>query len=104
MKEPWLEYIDIKGLPEDYQLIAEAIGLENTIKFAKALSGISIYLVRPEKLFKPFKIKYILQCYANASPGMPFNYRRMALDTGLSIREVYDVIAEGKDKPVRNGA
>jgi len=92
----WQDYIETEQLPEDYQIMADAIGLENTIRLAQALSGISIYLVKPEKLFKPFKIKYVLDCYRHACPEQPFNHRRLALETGLSVREVYTIIEKGK--------
>ena len=88
----WVDSIDAEQLPEDYQIIVEAIGLENTIKLAQALPSVYFYLKSPDKLFKPAKIKYILESYKKAGPDKPFNPRRMALETGLSIREVYDII------------
>ena len=93
----WADYIKADQLPEDYQLIVDAIGLENTIKLAQALPSVYIYLKSPDKLFKPAKIKYVLDCYAQACPDNPFNPRRMALETGLSIREIYDIIENRKE-------
>lgn len=98
MADTWRDYIDLEGLPEDYQLIARAIGLENTIKLAEALPSIYVYLSSPDKLFKPAKVKYVLDRYARACPDKPFNHRRMALETGLSIREIYDIIATRKEE------
>jgi len=92
----WIEHIKEEQLPEDYQIIVDAIGLENTIKLAKALPSVYIYLKSPDKLFKPAKVQYILDCYTKAGPDNPFNHRRMALETGLSIREVYDIIKDRK--------
>ena len=97
MAECWQNYISVEQLPEDYQLIVQAIGLDNAIKLAQALPSIYIYLSSPDKLFKPAKIKYVLERYANASPEVPFNHRRIALETGLSVREIYDIIAERKE-------
>lgn len=96
-EKTWIEYIKPEQLPEDYQLIVDAIGLENTIKLAQALPSVYMYLKSPDKLFKPAKIEYILHQHANASPAKPFNPRRVALDTGLSIREVYDIIENRKE-------
>lgn len=98
MIKTWLDYIKEDQLPEDYQLIARAIGLQNTIKLAQALPSIYVYLVSPDKLFKPAKVKYILERYAQASPATPFNHRRIALETGLSIREIYDILAARKEE------
>ncbi len=97
MSNNWIGLIKTEQLPEDYQLIVAAIGLENTIKLAHALPSVYIYLKSPEKLFKPAKIKYVLENYKNASPDNPFNPRRMALETGLSIREIYDIIEKRKE-------
>ncbi|MGD0278098.1 MAG: hypothetical protein ABSC11_02200 [Smithella sp.] len=97
MAEGWIDLIKTEQLPEDYQLIVAAIGLENMIKLAFALPSVYFYLKSPDKLFKPAKIKYVLYCYANASPENPFNHRRMAIETGLSIREIYEIIENRKE-------
>jgi hypothetical protein len=93
----WIDYIKTEQLPEDYQLIVGAIGLENTIKLAQTLPSVYVYLKSPDKLFKPAKVQYILDRYAQACPENPFNHRRMAVETGLSIREIYDVIEARKE-------
>jgi hypothetical protein len=92
----WIDYIKAEQLPEDYQIIVDAIGLENTIKLAQALPSIYFYLKSPDKLFKPAKIEYVLNSYAQACPENPFNHRGVALETRLSIREVYDIIKDRK--------
>jgi hypothetical protein len=92
----WIKYIKPEELSEDYQIIIDAIGLENTIKLSQAIPGIYIYLKNPNNLFKPAKVRYILDKYANASPATPFNHRRIAIKTGLSIREIYDIIKDRK--------
>ena len=93
----WMDFIKTDQLPEDYQLIVDAIGLTNTIKLAQTLPSVYIYLKSPDKLFKPAKVKYILDRYAHACPEDPFNHRRMAIETGLSIREVYEIIETRKE-------
>jgi hypothetical protein len=95
-EKTWRDYITAEKLPEDYQLMVDAIGLDNTIKLAHALPSIPIYLISPKKLFKTAKEEFIRERYANASPDHPFNHRRIALETGLSIREVYDILAARK--------
>lgn len=97
MSESWRDYIKTEQLPEDYQLIVGAIGLENTIKLAQTLPSIYIYLKSPDKLFKPAKVQYVLDQYANAGPENPFNHRLMAIETGLSIREIYEIVEARKE-------
>lgn len=97
MSVSWIEYIKPEQLPEDYQLIVNAIGLENTIKLAQALPSVYIYLKSPDKLFKPAKIQFVLDNHTKSCPEKPFNPRRMALETGLSIREIYDIIENRKE-------
>jgi hypothetical protein len=95
-EKTWIDYIKTAQLPEDYQLIVGAIGLANTIKLAQALPSVYVYLKSPDKLFKPAKIQFVLENYNQSGPGNPFNPRRMALETGLSIREIYDIIGNRK--------
>ena len=92
-EKTWRDYIKAEQLPEDYQLMVDAIGLEATVRLAHALPSVPIYLVSPRKLFKRAKEEFIRERYASASPERPFNHRRIALETGLSIREVYDILA-----------
>jgi hypothetical protein len=99
MTKTWLDYIKEEQFSEDYRLIARAIGLENTIKLAQALPSVYIYLASPDKLFKPAKVEYVRDRYAQACPEEPFNHRHIALETGLSIREVYDIVAARKEEP-----
>lgn len=93
MAKTWLDFIKADQLPEDYQIMVGAIGLENTIKLAHALPSVYIYLASPDRLFKAAKVQYVRDCYNNASQEKPFNHRRVALETRLSIREVYDILA-----------
>jgi hypothetical protein len=93
----WVDYIKPDQLPEDYQLIVDAIGLENTIKLAQALPMVYVYLKSPDKLFKPAKIQYVLHSYKQSGPENPFNHRRIAIETGLSIREIYEIIENRKE-------
>lgn len=90
----WHEYIKVEDLPEDYQLAASAIGLENVIKLVNALPKVYLYLKSPDALFLPAKRQYILDAYASAGPERPFKPRRVALETGLSIDYIYKLINE----------
>lgn len=88
----WMEYIKIEQLPEDYQLLARIVGLENTIRIAQELKSVHLYLKSPERLFQAAKEQYVLANFDGR------NHRRLALDTGLSERHIYDLVAEAREK------
>ena len=92
----WLEYIQVEQLSEDYKLVAQIIGLEQTVKLAQGLStGVHLYLKNPDRLFQAAKEAYVRTVLAK-HPGT--DRRRLALETGLSERHVYDLAAELKEK------
>lgn len=86
----WAKELQLADLPEDYQLVAEAIGIENMVLLAEKFPSVHLYFKRPDKLFLPAKIRYIRQHFNGR------NHRRLALDTGLSERFIYSVL-ERKD-------
>jgi len=94
----WIDYIKAEDLPEDYQLVANSIGMENVIKLTNDLPKIYIYLKGADKLFLPAKRQYILDVYAAAGPENPFKPRRVALETGLSVDFIYKLINEGLER------
>jgi hypothetical protein len=90
----WHDYIKVEDLPEDYQLAAGAIGLENVIKLAYALPSTYLYLKSPDTLFFPAKRQYVLAAREAAGPDKPFRPRRVALDASLSVDSVYKILNE----------
>ena len=93
----WTDYIKVEQLPEDYQLIAEAIGIENTVKLAYAVPSVYVYLKNPDRLFSQAKIEFIKDEYANAGPDRPFKIKDIAIKCKVSIRFVYNVITAPKE-------
>lgn len=94
-KTPWLDYIRVEQLPEDYQLLARIIGLELTIQVAYQLPKVHLYFKSPERLFQAAKEQYVLDRW---SKNKGIDRRSLALETGLSERHVYDVINAEKEK------
>ncbi|HEX9078102.1 MAG TPA: hypothetical protein VF795_00860 [Desulfuromonadaceae bacterium] len=92
---PWTSYIRIEQLSEDYQLIARVLGLELTVKLANELKSVHLYLKHPDRLFQAAKEQYVLDQVAK-HPGI--DRRRLALDTGLSERHIYDILNDAKEK------
>jgi len=91
---PWLAFVKIEQLPEDYKLMTRVIGLRQTILMAFKMPGIHIYLKKPDKLFLAAKMEYIRDCYAKSGAENPFNVRQVALNAQVTERFVYDTIGK----------
>jgi Mor family transcriptional regulator len=85
----FLEYLQIEELPERYQEVALAIGVEAMVKLALAFPGVPIYLKKADSILFPAKRAYVLDKFTGA------NHRRLALETGLSLSTVYDLLKAG---------
>jgi len=97
MNKSWHDYIKVDDLPEDYQLAAEAIGLENVIKLAEKLPKVYLYLKDPERLFIAAKRQFILDTHKTAGPDNPWRPRLVALAAGCSIDFVYKTINDAHE-------
>jgi hypothetical protein len=93
----YLEYLKIEDLPEMYQEVVRVIGLEATLKLAEAFPGVPLYFKQARNLLLPAKKAYILAEFAKAGPAHPFNHRRTALETGLPLATVYEILAENRE-------
>ena len=94
----WYDHIKVEDLPEDFQLVADAIGMENLIKLVEKLPKVYIYLKSADKLFLPAKRQYILAARAAAGPDAPFKPRRVALEAGVSVDFVYKLLSEMQER------
>jgi len=94
----WIARIRIEQLPEDYQLLARVIGLELTVKLARELKSVHLYLMKPDNVFKAAIIAEIKERYATSGPEQLFKPRLIALEMGVSERFVYDIIADKQDR------
>lgn len=74
-------------LSEDYLLVSEAIGMPATLALAAAFPGEFIYLMAADLVFLPAKQAYVRAEFNGR------NHRRLALNTGLSIRHIYEILA-----------
>lgn len=90
----WTDTINMEDLPEDYQLVANIVGLEKTIQLAYELKKVSFYLRDPDRLFFPAKKRYVLERWQQSGPDDQFRPKLVALETGLSERAIYDIINE----------
>lgn len=87
----YLEYLKTEELPEQYQEVIRVIGLDATLKLAEAFPGVPLYFKSVNRLLLPAKKAFIR---ANFDGG---NHRRLALDTGLPLATVYEILAEARE-------
>ncbi len=88
----FLEYLQLEALPERYQEVADVIGLEGLVRLAEAFPGVPIYLKQPDKILYPAKRAYILDTFSGA------NHRRLALETGLPLATVYEILKSDREE------
>ena len=90
-KMKYLEHLRIEDLPEHYQEVIGLIGLEATLKLAETYPGVPLYFAQVRILLLPAKKAYIRANFTGA------NHRRLALDTGLRLAAIYEILAEKKE-------
>lgn len=88
----YIDFLDVEKLPEHYQDVARAIGVEGMVKLAEAFPCVPIYLKRADKILRQAKEEYVLANFTG------FNQRRLALDTGLSLDTVYQIIKKSREE------
>jgi hypothetical protein len=91
----YLDYLQIEQLPEHYQDVVAVIGIDATVKLAEAFPGVPLYFKQVHRLLFPAKRAYIVDNFTGA------NHRRLALDTGLPLPTVYEVLKA--DREGKNG-
>jgi len=82
----YLGYLQVEELPEHYQDVVAVIGIDATVKLAEAFPGVPLYFKQVTRLLFPAKKAYILDKSTGA------NQRRLALDTGLPLASVYEIL------------
>lgn len=88
----YLEYLQVEELPERYQEVVLVIGKEAMVKLAVAFPGVPLYFKHVDKILFPAKRAYILDKFSGA------NHRRLALETGLPLATVYDVLKDDREE------
>lgn len=87
----YLEYLKLEELPEHYQQVAAVIGVEAMIKLAVAFPGVPLYFKQAARILYPAKRAYVLDKFTGA------NHRRLALDTGLPLSTIYEMLKEDRE-------
>ena len=92
-KNPWHEGLTPEALPEagHLRLVAERCGMGVAISLAEELAGMQIYIASPDNLVADLKKQYI----HDKSNGT--NHEALALETGYSLRWVYEILRGEED-------
>lgn len=92
----WTEEIQIKDLPENYQEMAELIGIENTMRLAEYFGKQGFYFKSLEEIIRKKKREYIIKNFKGG------NHKELARATGYSEQWVYEILKEdAEDKQAR---
>jgi Mor family transcriptional regulator len=91
-KTDWTKELELKDLPEVYQMIAEAIGVSNTIKLSELLGGTGYYFPKLDKLLMMKRDELIREQFDGT------NHKALALKFGLTEVTIRQKV-NGKDRP-----
>ena len=92
-KNPWYKDLAPEALPEagHLRLVAERCGIGVALSLAEELAGMQIYIASPDSLVADLKKQYIHDKFNGA------NHEALALETGYSLRWVYEILKEEED-------
>lgn len=85
-EEKWIKEITIDMLPKPYDFYAEIIGIDGLYKLSKASGGTTLYIPKPESIFREFRNKKIKEDFTG------YNYRELALKYNLCERAIRDIL------------
>lgn len=83
--EEWINDVTPDMLPEPYDRYAEAIGVRGLLNLSKELGGITLYVPKPENLFKDVIFKKVKEEFNG------YNYQSLALKYNLSERTIRNI-------------
>lgn len=79
--------ISLEMLPDNFQYVAEMVGLDNAIAIAEKLGGTMLYIPKHETCTKLSRNKLILDDY---KAGLP--YRNLAIKHNLTTASIRAII------------
>lgn len=79
--------IQVNDLPEQLQEVANEIGLENTLKFAKLMSGMQLYIPVYEKICVSARNRALIKDYRSGKSA-----KELAKKYGVCLRTIYELI------------
>jgi Mor family transcriptional regulator len=82
--------IQFEDLDSNLQIIAELIGIENTLKLVKTMGGIQLYVPKYECVIKSARNKAIKKDYNG------FNCRSLSKKYGLSEMQIRNIVLNSR--------
>lgn len=82
----------MEDLPEVYQDVARAVGVENTLRLAEYLGGMYMYFPKLDALLRQKRDEAIRAEFDGS------NYRALARKHKLTEQRIRDIVASSKDK------
>lgn len=98
LDKKYIKEIDVKDLPEPYDILAQRIGVENMLKVAEIFDGEYVYFHKVEAILRPIRNKKIREEFNG------YNYNELAKKYGLTeimIRTIcQDIIKKHRNRPI----
>ena len=83
-----MDNIGSEDLPDNWQALADAIGIVNVLKLCKSFGGTSLYVPKVDSVIAPAKKRIILKKFDGS------NHKELAMRFDVSERSVYEIVAE----------
>lgn len=87
-EERMLKELTPDDLAEDYQMLAQAIGMDGLLNLVKHYGGMQIYIPKKDNLLRDMKVKEIRQKFNGR------NIKQLVNEFGVSESFVYKVIRD----------
>ena len=88
------ETLSLEGLPEDLQMIAEALSIEVALKMSKCFGGMRLYIPKIEGLLRSDRNEQVRKEFDGG------NHRKLAQKYKLSESQIRTIV-EKRSKPLR---
>ena len=82
---------EYRNMSEDFQMVADAIGMEFALRLAKELGGMQIYIPQFDKLIRKRRDLRIRAEFTG------FNHRKLAKKYNLTDRWIREIVQVGLD-------
>ena len=88
----WIRELKLEQLPSPYPGIAEAIGLENTLKLAILVQGTGVYFPKLDSALAEIRNQRIRAEFDG------YNQKTLAIKYGITERWVYEIVGREEDE------
>lgn len=86
LEERLIAETQIKDVPENFQAIAQLIGIDNMIKLARYCQGAEIYFPKPETIYRQVRNRHIKDEYNG------YNEKELAIRYDVTIEQIKRIL------------